>query len=244
MKKPVVKVGKSDTQYQFIFNDVSWIIDAARRSAARSVNAVMTAAYWMIGHRIVEFEQSGKKRAGYGIALIDRLAVDLTQRFGRGFSRQNIQQMRMFYLSYPPDQIRQTLSGKSTQSSGQRICQTTSDKSETTFTECALGNFSRPFHSRGQPMSGCFPSRTRTPVNFTKPKPCAGVGRFANLTDKSILSSTSALLFRRIRLPCCPKVEGHALKTISFPTRQSRIRSYSNSSTSRTNTPRAIWKKH
>ncbi len=145
MKKPVVKVGKSDTQYQFIFNDVSWIIDAARRSAARSVNAVMTAAYWMIGHRIVEFEQSGKKRAGYGIALIDRLAVDLTQRFGRGFSRQNIQQMRMFYLSYPPDQIRQTLSGKSTQSSGQRICQTASGKSETTFTEMRLGELLTAF---------------------------------------------------------------------------------------------------
>ena len=145
MKKPVVKVGKSDTQYQFIFNDVSWIIDAARRSAARSVNAVMTAAYWMIGHRIVEFEQSGKKRAGYGIALIDRLAVDLTQRFGRGFSRQNIQQMRMFYLSYPPDQIRQTLSGKSTQSSGQWICQTTSGKSETTFTEMRLGELLTAF---------------------------------------------------------------------------------------------------
>ena len=145
MKKPVVKVGKSDTQYQFIFNDVSWIIDAARRSAARSVNAVMTAAYWMIGHRIVEFEQSGKKRAGYGTALIDRLAVDLTQRFGRGFSRQNIQQMRMFYLSYPPDQIRQTLSGKSTQSSGQRICQTTSGKSETTFTEMRRGELLTAF---------------------------------------------------------------------------------------------------
>ena len=145
MKKPLVKVGKSDTQYQFIFNDVSWIIDAARRSAARSVNAVMTAAYWMIGHRIVEFEQSGKKRAGYGTALIDRLAVDLTQRFGRGFSRQNIQQMRMFYLSYPPDQIRQTLSGKSTQSSGQRICQTASGKSETTFTEMRLGELLTAF---------------------------------------------------------------------------------------------------
>ena len=101
-----------DAPYRAVFGDVSKIIDAARESAARSVNAAMTAAYWLIGHRIVEFEQSGGVRAEYGTALIERLAEDLTGRFGRGFSRQNLQHMRLFYLSYPPDKIRQTLSGK------------------------------------------------------------------------------------------------------------------------------------
>lgn len=105
---------ETDVQYQAIFGDVTRIVDAARRSAARSINAVLTAAKWMIGRRIVEFEQSGEKRAVYGTALVERLAADLTQRFGRGFSRQNIQQMRLFYLSYPSDQIQQTLSGKFT----------------------------------------------------------------------------------------------------------------------------------
>ena len=98
----------------------------------------MTAAYWMIGRRIVEFEQSGEKRAEYGTALIKRLETDLTQRFGRGFSRQNIQQMRLFYLSYPSDQILQTLSGESDQSPQQAICQTVSGKSDTTSTEVHL----------------------------------------------------------------------------------------------------------
>ena len=129
MKKPIVKVDELDAQYQSIFGDVSIIIDAARRSAARSVNAVMTAAYWMIGQHIVEFEQSGEERAEYGTALIKRLAEDLTQRFGRGFSRQNIQQMRLFYLSYPPEQILQTLSGESESS---EIFQTLSEKLEDT----------------------------------------------------------------------------------------------------------------
>ena len=101
MKKPIIKAGKPGAQHPSILGDVSRIIDTARRSAVRSVNAVMTAAYWLIGQRIVEFEQSGKKRAAYGTALIERLAADLTQRFGRGFSRQNIQQMRLFYLSHP-----------------------------------------------------------------------------------------------------------------------------------------------
>ena len=109
--KPLVEASKNDAHYEAIFGDVSGIIDAARNSAARSANAAMTAAYWLIGHRIVEFEQSGERRAAYGSALVERLAADLTRHFGRGFSRQNIQQMRRFYLSYPTEQIRQTVSG-------------------------------------------------------------------------------------------------------------------------------------
>ena len=111
--KKTVAAGELDAPYQVVFGDVSKIVDAARDSATRSVNAAMTAAYWLIGHRIVEFEQSGEEQARYGTALMERLAADLTQRFGRGFSRQNIQYMRLFYVSYPSDQIRQALSGKS-----------------------------------------------------------------------------------------------------------------------------------
>ena len=70
-------------------------------TAARSVNAVMTAAYWMIGQHIVEFEQSGEERAEYGTALIKRLAEDLKQRFVRGFGAANLSQMRRFYLLWP-----------------------------------------------------------------------------------------------------------------------------------------------
>ena len=105
--------GELDFPYQAVFGDVSKIIDAARESVARSVNAAMTAAYWLIGRRVVEFEQSGEGRAEYGTALIERLADDLTGQFGRGFPLQNIYNMRLFYLSYQPDRILQTLSGKS-----------------------------------------------------------------------------------------------------------------------------------
>ena len=104
-------LGERNVPYQTVFGDVSKIIDAARESVVRSVNAAMTAAYWLIGRRIVEFEQSGEERAEYGAALIERLAEDLTGRFDRGFSRQNVQNMRLFYLSYPIEKIRQTLSG-------------------------------------------------------------------------------------------------------------------------------------
>ena len=110
MKKTIVKADELDAQYQSIFGDVSSIIDAARRSAARSVNAVMTAAYWMIGQHIVEFEQGGKERAEYGTALVERLAVDLTERFGRGFSVRTVWQMKAFYLAWS---IPQTVSAES-----------------------------------------------------------------------------------------------------------------------------------
>lgn len=144
-KKLELKARKLDAQYESIFGDVSKIIEAARRSAARSVNSVMTAAYWLIGRRIVEFEQAGEKRAEYGTALIERLAADLTQRFGRGFSRQNIQQMRLFYLFYPAEQIRQTLSGELVQALRQPICQTVSGKSETPSAEFDLGQLVATF---------------------------------------------------------------------------------------------------
>ena len=91
------------------------IVDAAKLSAARSVNAYMTGAYWMIGRHIVEYEQSGEERAAYGANLIEMLATDMTRRFGRGFSRQNLWQMRQFGLAYPPERILQTLSGESAQ---------------------------------------------------------------------------------------------------------------------------------
>ena len=141
----IVKSGEHDAQYEAVFGDVSKIIDAARESAVRSVNAAMTAAYWLVGHRIVEFEQSGEERAEYGTALIERLAADLTHRFGRGFSRQNIQHMRLVYLSYPPDKIRQTVSGKLGRSPQLPIRQTASGESDATSVEVGFDDLLAAF---------------------------------------------------------------------------------------------------
>jgi len=98
--------------YSGLVGGIGALLETARRASARSVNALMTATYWEIGRRIVEFEQAGEKRAEYGDALLKRLAQDLTVRLGRGFSRQNLQNMRLFYLAAPADRICQTLSGK------------------------------------------------------------------------------------------------------------------------------------
>ena len=60
----------------------------------------MTATYWEIGRRIVDFEQGGEKRAEYGKELLQQLSVDLTSKFGRGFSVDNLETMRLFYQTY------------------------------------------------------------------------------------------------------------------------------------------------
>ena len=100
-------------EYSAVHSEIVLLLDAARRTVARSVNSVMTATYWEIGRRIVVLDQGGQDRAAYGEAQIERLADDLTKRFGRGFSRQNLQQMRSFYLAWPIEAIRQTVSGES-----------------------------------------------------------------------------------------------------------------------------------
>lgn len=134
-----------DVPYEAVFGDVSKIIDAARESAARSVNAAMTAAYWLIGRRIVEFEQSGEERAEYGTALIESLSEDLTRQFGRGFSRQNLQNMRLFYLAHPADRIRQTVSGKLDRPPQLPIRQTPSGNSEVAHLEVGIDDLLTAF---------------------------------------------------------------------------------------------------
>jgi predicted nuclease of restriction endonuclease-like (RecB) superfamily len=98
--------------YSDIHGSIVGLLEEARRATVRSVNAFMTASYWEIGRRIVEFEQGGQERAAYGEALMVRLATDLSARFGRGFSKRNLEQMRLFYLAWPTDQIVQTPSAQ------------------------------------------------------------------------------------------------------------------------------------
>jgi hypothetical protein len=53
-------------EYETLLLDVSRLLEHARRSAGRAVNAIMTGTYWQIGRRIVEQEQRGSSRASYG----------------------------------------------------------------------------------------------------------------------------------------------------------------------------------
>ncbi|WP_031364742.1 PDDEXK nuclease domain-containing protein [Caballeronia sordidicola] len=107
----------SSADYKGIHGDIVAILESSRRAAARSVNALMTATYWEVGRRVVEFEQGGENRAAYGQALLVRLSGDLTKRFGRGFGVDNLELMRLFYQTYPPAAISESLIRKSADSS-------------------------------------------------------------------------------------------------------------------------------
>ena len=132
MTKKANRPGSSlEVHYESVLGDISNVIDAAKRTAARSVNCIMTAAYWLIGGRIFEFEQKGSERADYGEELLKRLSRDLTSRYGRGFAKSNLYQMRSFYMAYQG--IFQTPSGISDDiapSSGLQNFQTASGTSE------------------------------------------------------------------------------------------------------------------
>jgi predicted nuclease of restriction endonuclease-like (RecB) superfamily len=84
-----------------LFGRVLQIIDVARGQGARAVNTAMVHAYWMIGREILEVEQAGVQRAGYGDEVIDRLAERLGARLGKGFGVRTLWRMRQFYQTYP-----------------------------------------------------------------------------------------------------------------------------------------------
>jgi len=110
--------------YRGVLGDLVALIESARRATARSVNAIMTSTYFLVGRAIVEHEQKGASRAAYGARLLERLGADLSERFGRGFSPLNLGAMRLFYLAYAAE-ISQTASKKSAAA----IPQTASKKS-------------------------------------------------------------------------------------------------------------------
>src|SRR5205809_3457546 len=117
MKKPHQKtiLQTPSAEYGGLIGGIAELLEASRRTTARTVNALMTSTYWEIGRRIVEFEQGGKARAEYGEELLQRLARDLSSKFGRGFSYPNVNKFRQFYLAFPEAHIVSTPSIESTQ---------------------------------------------------------------------------------------------------------------------------------
>ena len=92
---------------------IEQLISEARKHVVSAINTTMVYTYYEIGRTIVEDEQQGERRAEYGKALLKALAKRLTRKFGKGFSAQNLANMRQFYLIYSQSQIFQTVSRKS-----------------------------------------------------------------------------------------------------------------------------------
>ncbi len=101
MNKPVIN--------NSLYSQIAQLLQLARNTVVRAVNQTMVYTYYEIGRIIVEDEQQGKERAAYGKQVLKELSKRLSTDFGKGFSERNLEQMRLFYLTYP---ISQTTSAK------------------------------------------------------------------------------------------------------------------------------------
>src|SRR3990167_9430959 len=99
MKNKVIASGKGG--YRALFGKIAEIIAGARSKIVRDIDTTQVYAYWFIGKVIIEDEQDGRSRAEYGQQTLINLSHDLTNRFGKGFSVDNLQNMRRLFIEFP-----------------------------------------------------------------------------------------------------------------------------------------------
>ncbi|MEE3493972.1 MAG: PDDEXK nuclease domain-containing protein [Butyrivibrio sp.] len=97
----------TNKDYEELLLKVGTTLEKGRSRVAAALKTIMVDTYWEIGRDIVEYEQDGHEKAEYGSEVLSRLSQDLTNRYGKGFSRSNVVYMRKLYNVYPN---RQTLS--------------------------------------------------------------------------------------------------------------------------------------
>ncbi len=92
---------RKNIEYHQLIEKIGESYQSAKGRVITAVNTEMLKAYWDIGKHIVDFEQGGRLKAEYGKALLVNLSKDLTLRYGKGFSRSNLNYMRLLYGKYP-----------------------------------------------------------------------------------------------------------------------------------------------
>ena len=99
----------TDNQYDLLIQQISSLVHDAKKQVATTIDSVLVETYWNIGKYIVEFEQDGSARAKYGDRLLVNISNDLTAQLGKGYSKSNLFNMRLFYTQFP---IFQAVPGK------------------------------------------------------------------------------------------------------------------------------------
>lgn len=95
--KETDKIYPADKGEEELLHNVRHILQEARAKVIHHVNSTLVRAYWQVGKYIVEYEQQGTDRAGYGKAVINTLSRRLVAEFGNGFTATNLRYMRQFY---------------------------------------------------------------------------------------------------------------------------------------------------
>ena len=78
-----------------VISEIKTLLDASRQQVATQVNQQLLSTYWKIGEIIVRYEQNDQIRAVYGEKTLQQLSKSLSKEFGKGFSRSNLQNMRL-----------------------------------------------------------------------------------------------------------------------------------------------------
>ena len=94
-----------------ILNDMCGIIESSQKAAYQAVNIALVQRNWLIGYRIAEEELGGQKRSEYGAEVIKKLSKNLTEKYGKGFTKTNLYSFYSFYKCFP--EIFHSASGKS-----------------------------------------------------------------------------------------------------------------------------------
>lgn len=109
MSKELANIDSND----HLVEQIAALIENAKQHVVTVVNSTMIVTYYEIGRMIVEHEQKGELRAEYGKSVLKELSKNLTNRFGRGFSVDNLENMRRFYITYSKEVISETSSRES-----------------------------------------------------------------------------------------------------------------------------------
>ena len=90
----------NENEINNVFDNIKELVINSRNRVYTTVNTEMLNLYWSIGKAIMEIQQ-GDERATYGETVLEKLSQKLTDEFGKGFSKRNLERMRKFYICFP-----------------------------------------------------------------------------------------------------------------------------------------------
>ena len=103
----IVKLNDQDHETQYL-SSIDRTVELARNYAYKQVSKAQIVMNCLLGYWLVELQQTGNSRAAYGKELLKSISQTLTERYGRGFSVDTLENMRKFYLTYK-DRISETV---------------------------------------------------------------------------------------------------------------------------------------
>jgi predicted nuclease of restriction endonuclease-like (RecB) superfamily len=132
-----------------LFKNVKALIELSRRELYSVANTTLTETYFHVGRLIIEHEQQGNVRAAYAKEILINLSERLTDALGKGFSVDNLENMRKFYLVYKEDyhkhiskfQKSETVSRKLEKEKKNGVQKLAAKKSETLSRKLSLSPF-------------------------------------------------------------------------------------------------------